>query len=152
MGGAAAMAGHDLVFEVTSWEATLDAGEPATIELTADPGSLRVREGSGGAQKLGEDDMAEIEKTVVEEVLKGDPIEFRSTAVESSGDALAVKGDLTLAGNSNPVDFDLGVADGAITGGVAIKQSDWGIKPYSALFGTLKVLDEIEVEVEARLS
>ena len=50
------------------------------------------------------------------------------------------------------MDFDLGVADGAITGGVTIKQSDWGMKPYSALFGTLKVLDEVEVEVEARLS
>ena len=56
------MAGHDLVIEVTGWEATLDVGEQATIELTADPGSLRVREGSGGAQKLGEDDMAEIEQ------------------------------------------------------------------------------------------
>jgi hypothetical protein len=151
-GGAAAMAGHNLVIEVTSWEATLDAGEPATIELSADPGSLRVREGSGGAQKLGDDDMADIDKTIVEEVLEGDPIEFHSTSVERSGDALSVKGDLTLAGRDHPLAFDLATAGGRLTGTATVKQSDWGIEPYTALFGTLKVLDEVEVEVEASLT
>jgi hypothetical protein len=29
-----------------------------------------------------------------------------------------------------------------------VRQSDWGMKPYSALFGTLKVADEVEVSVE----
>ena len=32
-----------------------------------------------------------------------------------------------------------------------IKQTDWKIKPYSALFGTLKVADEVEVAVDARV-
>ena len=38
-GGAAAKAGHDLLIEVERWSATLD---DASIELTADAGSLRV--------------------------------------------------------------------------------------------------------------
>ena len=46
--GAAAKAGHDLVIEVTSWEAELDVAKDPAITLTADGGSLRVREGSGG--------------------------------------------------------------------------------------------------------
>ena len=32
-----------------------------------------------------------------------------------------------------------------------MKQSDWGIKPYSGLFGTLKVSDEVEVVAEGSL-
>jgi hypothetical protein len=31
-----------------------------------------------------------------------------------------------------------------------VTQSEWGMKPYSALFGTLKVADDVEVAVEAR--
>ena len=41
--------------------------------------------------------------------------------------------------------------NGRLTGTAALTQSDWGIKPYSALFGTLKVQDEITVEVDAEL-
>jgi hypothetical protein len=49
--GAAAKAGHDLVIEVTAWEATLSVGDsPAdtSVELAADATSLHVREGTGG--------------------------------------------------------------------------------------------------------
>jgi hypothetical protein len=55
-----------------------------------------------------------------------------------------------MAGNSHPVEFELGVgSDGQIAGGATLKQTDWGIKPYSGLFGALKVADEVEVVCEA---
>ena len=38
---------------------------------------------------------------------------------------------------------------GSLSGNCAVTQSDFKIKPYSALFGALKVLDEVEVEIEA---
>jgi hypothetical protein len=41
--------------------------------------------------------------------------------------------------------------DGSLTGTAVVKQSDWGMKPYSTLFGTLKVVDEVEVAIEALL-
>jgi hypothetical protein len=43
-------------------------------------------------------------------------------------------------------------SDGTITGSASFKQSDWGIKPYSALFGALKVNDEVNVVVEGKLA
>ena len=124
--GAAAKAGHDLVIEVTSWSATLTlAAEEAqsALELDADPASLKVREGTGGVMELGDDDRREIEQNIVDEVLGRHPIEFRSASV---------------------------APDGRISGSATVKQTDWGIKPYTALFGTLKVADEVRVEGEGR--
>jgi len=42
-------------------------------------------------------------------------------------------------------------ADGALSGSAVIKQSDWGISPYSTLFGALKVADTVEVAIDASL-
>ena len=40
--------------------------------------------------------------------------------------------------------------DGSLKASAVIKQSDWGIKPYSALFGALKVADEVDVALDAQ--
>ena len=154
--GAASKAGHNLRIEVTSWRATLDVGdapERTELALTADPRSLRVREGTGGVQALDDDDKRGIEQTIDDEVLEGAAIAFRSRRVEEgTGGALAVAGDLDIAGRTHPVQFDLLPGDGGrLSGSARIKQTDWGIKPYSALFGTLKVVDEVDVEIEGTL-
>ena len=151
------MAGHNLVIEVTSWEAMLELGEdPArtSIELTVDATSLRVREGQGGAQALGEDDKVEIQKAIDEDVLKRQDVRFRSTSVECADDGgrLRVQGDLTIVGETRPVAFDLVVGeDGEISAAAVVTQSAWGIKPYSALFGALKVVDDVEVVLDGHL-
>src|SRR5262245_36769219 len=81
-GGAAAAAGHDLLIQVTGWEATLEVGEAGgSVVLEVDPKSLRVHEGVGGMQPLGDLDKQEIEQTIDNEILKGSEIAFRSTAV-----------------------------------------------------------------------
>ncbi|MBV9425057.1 MAG: YceI family protein [Solirubrobacterales bacterium] len=155
--GAAAKAGHDLLIEVADWEATLDVGDdgaPTSIVLSANPRSLKVREGTGGITSLGDDDKASIEQTIDEDVLRGTAIRFRSTEVEVNavGGRLRVSGDLELGGQSHPIAFDVTLGeDGRVTGRAALKQTDWGIKPYSGLFGTLKVVDEVAVEVAAEL-
>jgi len=149
--GAAAKAGHDLVIEVTSWEATLDVGDSSSLELTADPTSLHVREGTGGMQALKDDDKDDIRKTIDKDVLKKKGIAFKSSSVEASGGGLKVSGDLELGGKTNPVSFDLSENGGTLQGSATVTQSDWGIKPYSALFGALKVNDDVKVVVEAKL-
>jgi polyisoprenoid-binding protein YceI len=149
--GAAAKAGHNLHIEVTSWSATLDLGKDPSASLTADARSLRVREGHGGMQSLDDGDKANIDKTVDEEVLKGSAIAFRSSSVQVDGDRVTVAGELELGGRRGPLTFDLAVADdGSLSGTAVVKQSDWGMKPYSTLFGTLKVVDEVEVELAQR--
>jgi polyisoprenoid-binding protein YceI len=150
--GAASAAGHDLVIEVTSWEATLDVGDAPSLALTADATSLQVVEGKGGMKALDDGDKADIRKSIDKDVLKKKGISFQSSGVEQSAGGLSVQGDLELAGKSAPVAFDISVGDdGALSASAKIKQTDWGVKPYSALFGALKVNDEVEVVVDGKV-
>ena len=154
--GAAAKAGHDLLIHVTAWQGTLvvgDDGAPSSVALTADATSLHAREGTGGMKALGDDDRKSIRETIDDDVLKRKPIEFNSTAVQSAGDGRwSVRGDLALVGKSAPLAFDLAIGDdGALKATASITQSNWAIKPYSALFGALKVADEVKVSLAAKL-
>jgi hypothetical protein len=145
--GAVAKAGHDLLIVVDSWSGTL---APGLVELEADSGSLRVVEGTGGMQKLDDDDKAGIKQTIDEEVLQRGAIRFRSSEVSGDDGRYTVRGELTLGEVTHPIAFDLALADdGAVQASAAVKQSDWGIKPYTALFGALKVADEVQVLLEA---
>jgi hypothetical protein len=150
--GAVAKAGHDLRLEVTAWEATLEVGAETRMELSADAASLRVREATGGMMALAEDDEANIHTTIDDEVLHRAPIVFRSTRVGDAPDGLSVEGELTLRGATRPIAFDLAVDGDAVSAEALVRQTDFGIKPYSALFGALKVADEVKVQLEARLS
>lgn len=156
--GAAAKAGHDLLIHVTSWQATLEVGADPTetrFALDADGASLRVREGTGGMQALGDEDVESIHRSIDEDVLKRQEISFRSTDVriDADGGRINVQGELTLMGKAHPIAFDLTIGvDGELGGSAVIRQSDWGIKPYSILFGALKVADEVEVGLKADLS
>jgi len=150
--GAAAKAGHDLIIDVQSWEATLEVGDNSSLQLSADPSSLHVREGKGGLQALGDDDKADIRKTIDKDVLQKKAITFTSSSVEDTGSGLKVSGDLEMGGKTNAITFDLSESDGTLSGDATVKQSDWKIKPYSALFGALKVNDEVKVVVEGKLA
>ena len=149
--GAVAKAGHDLLLHVTGWEGTLEVGDSglSRLEVRADGGSLRVQEGTGGMQALDDDDKANIEQTIDDEVLRRDQITFRSTDVAATGDGLRVTGDLTLRGRTAPLAVDVAVSDGTLMAAGVIRQTDFGMKPYSALFGALKVADEVRVSLAA---
>jgi polyisoprenoid-binding protein YceI len=152
--GAAAMAGHDLVIRVTSWDAQLVLGDEASAELNADGRSLRVVESTGGMQALGEDDRSNINETISSDVLTREQISFRSNRVDANagGNRLHVEGDLTLVGQTRPIGFDLVLGeDGSVSGSAVVKQTDWDMKPYSTLFGAIKVKDEVLVVLEGQL-
>ncbi|MGI8429811.1 MAG: YceI family protein [Solirubrobacteraceae bacterium] len=153
--GMAQKIGHDLVLDVGQWQATVEVGPdgtPSAIELEADSSSLEVREGVGGAKPLSDKDRGDIKKSINDKVLQGEPIVFHSSAIEGSDGRLAVQGELEITGSKRPVKFDLDVAgDGRVSATLPLTQSEWGIKPYKAMMGALKVRDLIEVVLEVPL-
>jgi polyisoprenoid-binding protein YceI len=147
--------GHDLVIDVGQWHATVHASADGTISsvaLEADSRSLQVREGLRGVKPLTDKDRGEIRKNIDEKLLRGQPIVFRSTAVETRPGKLIVQGELTLAGTSRPVSFELATTgDRQVTGTLPVTQSEWGIKPYRGLMGALKVRDTVEIVIDVQL-
>ena len=140
--GVAAKVGHDLVIEVTKWAASDDGG---ALELTADPRSLVVREGRRGVKPLTDKDRKSIRKTIESDILGAQEIAFRSTSVDGAD----VRGDLTIAGRTQPVEFDLRREGGRVRATVPVVQTRWGIKPYRGFMGALKVRDDVEVVLDA---
>ncbi|TMR88332.1 YceI family protein [Nonomuraea basaltis] len=156
--GLGAKAGHDLTIEVTRWrgEAMVDTADPAnswvTVEVDAE--SLEVRKGTGGVKPLTSSDRAEIEKIVREKILHTErypTIMFRSTRVDGTPESFRVEGDLTIVDVTRPVTVEGSLAEDRVHGSAAIVQTRWGIRPYSALFGALKLGDEVEVRFDAGL-
>jgi polyisoprenoid-binding protein YceI len=149
-GGAAAKAGHDLLLLVTRWEGELEvdggAGGVESASLTADSTSLRVQKGEGGMMPLGDADKDNIHQTIDDEVLKRGDIAFRSTSIDGS----RVQGELTLGSATRPIAFDLDATDDSVAATITVMQSDFGMKPYSALFGALKVHDGVVISLQSR--
>ena len=148
--GAAAKAGHDLVIEATSWEGTVDLGGSPSVQVNVDPSGLEVREGKGGAKSLDDSDKQDIKQSITGDILGTSQITFQSTEADLSGGK--VSGDLSIAGQSKPIDVPLQVGDdGTVSASMKVKQSDYGIEQFKALMGALKVSDEVAIQIEAKL-
>jgi len=146
--GAAAKMGHNLTLVVNSWEATVEGGDSPSIKLTADPSSVEVESGEGGAKPLGDKDKKDIKKTIDGKVLGSSQITFTSSEVTDS----QAKGDLSIAGKSSDVTIPISVSGDKISGSTTLNQSDFGVKPFSTMMGALKVKDQVTVEFEGTLS
>jgi polyisoprenoid-binding protein YceI len=161
--GLAAQAGHDLVIEVARWSGELVVSDdltPAGLTVTADLGALVVREGTGGLKPLTDRDKREIAVTA-RKVLSTDrfpEVTFSATSFQPAADTSdwsvgTVSGTLQLAGKSGPLQLQVRPAgSGRYLATTTIRQTDFGIKPYSGFLGALKVRDTVDVEAEVDLS
>jgi polyisoprenoid-binding protein YceI len=143
--GVLAAAAHDLLLQVTAFEIAVD---PATrgVEARADARSLRVasalRDGRRLPGALSAADVREIERTIVTAVLPAarfPEIRFVSSEVAPQGDGFTVRGTLSLAGARRELTVPVRRVEGRLVGEVALHQPDFGIRPYRAMLGALKV-------------
>jgi polyisoprenoid-binding protein YceI len=153
--GMAAKMGHDLTLQASDWSGkiTVDEDNPAdsSVQVTIDPSSLEITEAKGGAKPLSDKDRADIAKNITKTLGNSD-ISFESTAVSGTAPNVSVSGNLTISGSSKPVSLNLTVGDdGAVSGKTSIIQTQFGIKPFSAMMGALKVKDSVDIEFDVKL-
>ena len=156
----AAQAGHDLAIEASRWSGELTVGDdlaPTGLEVHVDLGALTVREGTGGLKPLTDRDRRDIGGTA-RKLLKTDRFPeavYTATGFEpaAGNGGGVISGSLSLAGVARPLRLTVSET-GPRTYRVAGKvvQSDFGIKPYTAFLGALKVRDEVEIEADINLS
>jgi len=155
---------HDHHFSATGWRATaiLDPAEPdlARVEVVVAAGSLRDQQAA-----LSEPDRAKVDARAAGpetlDAVRYPEIRFVADRLASDGPAPArsedglagdLIGTLSLHGVSRPLQVPVhATREGTrwrIKGAARLKQSDFGIEPYSGFGGTVAVHDEVVIEFD----
>jgi polyisoprenoid-binding protein YceI len=150
--GVLAAVGHDLVLAVDRFTLEL---EPEGVRATFDLASIRTicarKNRADAPGVLSADDCRQIEentRTQVLEVSRFPTATFTSTKLDRDDpEEWEVAGQLALHGVTRAVRAQVRQVAGRRVARLALNQPDWGIKPFSALLGTLRVKPGIEVEV-----
>jgi polyisoprenoid-binding protein YceI len=147
--GVVAQVGHDLTIEMTRWSGRLRLGaHPATSELTVtvDMGSMRIVDGTGGITPLSERDKHEILRNA-RRILSVDRYPEGTFVAEEIGED-SVDGTLSLLGTSHALRLTYWVDGERYRASGSVRQSDYGIEPFRAFFGALRLADAVRVEAE----
>lgn len=145
---------HDLKVRVSRFSLDFD---PAASKLSAefDPTSLEVinavHDGAEDPKALSAADKEKIASQIQKEVLetaRHPKIQFISTQVARRPDGgYSVKGDLTLHGTTRPLSTETRVEGGKQVAEVELNQPDFGVEPFKAMMGTLKVKPVVRVRI-----
>ena len=146
---------HDL--ELAVKQLSVREAENHQLVVDFDPASLTVTgalaDGVVDPSRLDASQRAEIERNVRTQVLKTE--QFSRARFEGEFDPtrtpVPVRGTLELLGKRQPIAFELSREAEWFVGTVTLTPSRWGIPPYRALLGALKLRDTalVRVEVEA---
>jgi hypothetical protein len=148
---------HDLSILATELRAALSLdGARATVEVVVPVRGLRVQGQvkDGRVTPLSDKDHREIDATLqgkdVLDAARHPEVRYAGELARpgASGD-VQVAGRLTLRGRTEPLPLvariEVAPDRWVVTGEVRLRQTAWGLKPYSALLGALKVKDEVRV-------
>jgi polyisoprenoid-binding protein YceI len=155
--GRAAQMGHRLTMAMRTWQATIqwDSGEPVNAELTVEVGSLEVVRGEGGLTPLSGPEKILVRSNALRllGVRQFPRITFAAKTIEKTADGYRLDGRLTIHGKTRTqrVDVRTDDLDGSwwLSSETTVRQSEFGIKPYSQLLGSLKVADDVTVAFTA---
>jgi polyisoprenoid-binding protein YceI len=155
--GRAARMGHRLTIAMTRWHATVNwAGpQPATVELVVETESFDVLRGKGGVKGLSGPEKALVRSNALKSLDAGrfPEIRFSARAIDKADDGYRLTGQLSVRGKSRDHVIalhteDLGNAWRMSTESM-VRQTDYGIKPYSLLMGSVQVADDVSVSFTA---
>jgi hypothetical protein len=142
---------HDLKHRVTRFKLAVDE-QARSIHAEIDASSLCVdcvmQDGVESGADLSDSDKSRIEQQIAEDVLhaKDHPtIRFRSTSVTPSVEGLYIQGTLALNDHTRPVSTVARRVNNHYEAEMVINQPEFGIKPFSAMLGTLKIKPEVVV-------
>lgn len=152
--GVLALVGHDLRLSVERFELRAAAGAlSGSLEL----GSLvvlgSVRKGRLDARAPAPSERAEIEQRIRDLLqVEREPRARLEGQVARRGDGFEVAGTLRLCGRAEPITASLARAGEALEASVQLTPSRFGIAPFQAFGGALRVADRVTVRVRLPLA
>jgi polyisoprenoid-binding protein YceI len=156
--GPAAAMGHRLTLAMRHWRATTrwDANEPVAAELTVEVGSLDVVRGEGGVTPLSAPEKILVRSNALRslDAKRYLRITFVTNDIEKIDNGYRLTGTLTIHDTPRPQVVDLRTDDQGghwwLSSETTVRQTEFGIKPYSQLLGSLKVADDVVVAFSAK--
>jgi polyisoprenoid-binding protein YceI len=148
--GLLARAAHDLRLALGRFEVTLeDDRVDGTFDLRTLAVDGPVERGAVHPERFGAGERTDIERNVRADVLHTDryPEARFSGRALPRGDGFQVTGDLELAGRRAPIAFDVRRQDGVYRAALDLQPSRWGIAPYRALLGAIRLKDAVRIEL-----
>ena len=141
--------GHDLRFRVTRFEVQV---EERKVSARFRSDSLELEGAMVGTQLqpdvLGARDRRDIEETAREKILqirRFPEVRFEGELDLSTAERPRATGTLELVGQRQPLAIELERGGGRVRGKVVLTPSRFGIAPYKALLGALKLQDRVEL-------
>lgn len=144
---------HDLKLAVTKLTLDFDP-ESKSIDAVFDATSLRVacamKDGLERQDTLSAKDKRDIEDNMAKDVLvtkKHREIRFRSKSVTPVGSGYRILGTLEIRGKVREISLEARTVGDDVRIDARLHQPDFGVKPFSAMLGTIKIKPEIEVRI-----
>lgn len=154
--GLLARLAHDLRLHVERFTITR---EGATLRVEIDPSSLVVdgvmTEGRCDASVLSAGDRAKITQTIQTTILdlrRHPTIVVRGELSERGAGGLELRGELELVGVRRPITIAARREGERVRASVSLRPSEFGIQPYKALAGAIKLQDRVVIELELAAS
>lgn len=149
--------GHRLTISMRRWQATVrwSAGAPVSAQLTVEVDSLEVLHGEGGLTPLSGPEKTLVRSNALRQLdaKRFAQICFDAYSIEHSQDGYRLAGMVQIHGKARRYEIDLRTED---LGGswrmstrAVVRQSDFGVKPYSLMMGSLKVADDVTIAFSA---
>jgi polyisoprenoid-binding protein YceI len=161
--GRAARMGHRLTIAMTRWQATVswsggEPSEPVAAELVVEASSFEVLHGEGGVKGLSVPEKALVRSNALKSLNANRFPDIRFTAdcggtIAKTRDGYRLTGTLSIRGKSREHVIDLHTEDlgdcWRMSAQSKVRQSDYGVKPYSLLMGSVQVADDVTVTFTA---
>lgn len=155
--GRAGKMGHRLTIAMTRWRANVKwlDDQPISAELLVEVDSLEVVSGVGGIKGLSGPEKVVARSNALKSLsAKRFPeIAFTADTIEQTANGYRLHGTLRIHGRQSGHVVELHTEDlggtWRLSAQSSVRQTDFGIKPFSMLMGSLRVADEVTVSFTA---
>lgn len=156
--GRASKLGHRVTIVMRRWQATVrwSGGAPVAAQLTVEVSSLEVLRGEGGLTPLSAPEKILVRSNALRQLGAGQfpEICFDAGSIDQSKDGYRLAGTLQIHGRTREHVIDLRTEDldktWRMSAQAVVRQSDFGVKPYSLVMGSLNVADEVSISFTAK--
>ncbi len=149
--------GHRLTIAMRRWRASVGwaGAAPVSAELVVEVDSFEVLRGEGGVKGLSGPEKALVKSNALKSLDAGHypEIRFAADAIDKTDSGYRLTGKLQIRGKSRTHVIDLRTEDlgevWRMSAESVVRQTDYGVKPYSLLMGSVRVADEVSLAFTA---